>query len=112
MTELNIDSIKQLLTRSAEQPTLAVQTKLRAAREQALLHYDGQPASAHAWAWAGMSTGSGMHRAPIYGASAVLFAIMLFGAATWWQHTTKDNEDTEVDIAILTDEMPVSVYAN
>ena len=112
MTELNIDSIKQLLTRSAEQPTLAVQTKLRAAREQALLRYDGQTAPAHAWAWAGLPAGSGMHRTPVYGAYAVLLAIVLFGAATWWQHTTKDSEDTEVDIAILTDEMPVSVYAN
>ena len=116
--ELNTESLKRLLTCSVEQTDLPTQAKLRQARERALSRYDArQTAPSHAWIWARVCAwfwgGAGTHRAPIYGACAVLLVAGLVGSATWWQQQrAEEHEDIAVDIAILTDEMPVNVYAN
>jgi len=109
--DLNTESVKRLLARSAGQTGPTVQAKLREAREQALLRYDARRNTAPAYAWAGLPAGAGARRSPLYWACAALLVAGLLSTATWWQHK-KEHEDTDVDIAILTDDMPLHVYAD
>ena len=111
--KLNTESIRQLLNRSSaqlEQPTLA---RLRDVRTQALARYDAR-SSAPAFAWAGSTSthsghNSGSHSSHYYWAAAVLFAALLFSGVTYWQHAT-EHDNSDVDIAILTDDLPIDVY--
>jgi hypothetical protein len=111
--KLSTESIRQLLNRSSaqlEQPTLA---RLRDVRTQALARYDAR-STAPAFVWAGStSTNSGhttgSHRNQYYWAAAVLLAALLFSGATYWQHVA-EHDNSDVDIAILTDDLPIDVY--
>ena len=110
--KLNTQTIKQLLNSSSarlEQPTLA---RLRDVRMQALARHDAR-STAPAFAWAGALTGSehGSHRGHYYRASAVLFAALLFSGVNYLQHLT-DHDNSDVDIAILTDDLPIDVYVD
>lgn len=103
MTEnLNIDAIRQLLNRSQAQlsePTLA---GLRNAREQALLRH---AAGAHArWDF------SPRRHAAATWIATLLLLVSLFGGITYYWQQTHDNSD--IDLAILTDDMPVDVYVD
>ena len=109
--KLNTESIRQLLNHSSaqlEQPTL---TRLRDVRMQALARYDARStASAFAWAGAnGSGHGTGSHHSHHYWASAVLLAALLFSGVTYWQHLV-EHDNSDVDIAILTDDLPIDVY--
>jgi len=108
------EQIKQLLNRSLaqlDQPTLA---RLRDARAQALARYDAHSA-APAFAWASLWTdhrhAADSHHKSHYLAAAVLLAALLFSSAAYWHHTT-DHDVSEVDIAILTDDLPIEVYVD
>ncbi len=108
--KLNTESIRQLLNRSSSQlgqPTLA---RLRDVRMQALARYDAR-STAPAFAWAGALNGygHGSHRSHYYWAAAVLFVALLFSGATYWQHVT-EHDNSDVDIAILTGDLPIDVY--
>lgn len=112
--KLNTESVRQLLNRSSariDQPTLA---RLREVRTQALVRYDAR-STAPVFAWAGVLTGlghtTGSHRSHYYWVSAVLFAALLFSGATYLQHVT-EHDNSDVDIAILTDDLPIDVYVD
>jgi len=112
--KLNTESIKQLLNRSStqlDQPTLA---RLQDARAQALARFDAR-STAPAFAWAGALTRSGhtagSHRKQYYWAAAVLLAAFLFSGASYLQHLS-DHDNSEEDIAILTDDLPLDVYVD
>ena len=110
--ELNTESIRQLLNRSSaklEQPTLE---RLRDGRMQALARYDARR-TAPRFVLAGGLGGhiSGSHRTHYYWAFAVLVAVLLFGGVTYWQHAT-ELDSSEVDIAILTDDLPMAAYVD
>ncbi len=95
---LNMDEIRQLLNRSAGQLPSKTLARLSAAREQALLRHAPE------------STSSGWmnnRRRMAAAFATVLVTVSLFGGiAYYWQ------QQDDVDLAILTDEMPVDVYAN
>jgi len=111
--KLDSNAIRQMLNRSAarlDQPALA---RLREARELALARYDARQA-APAFAWA--DTGShgftgGLRTGYYYLASAILLAAFLFSLANLGQHAL-EHDESEVDIAILTDEMPIDVFVD
>ena len=111
--QLRPEQIKQLLNRSLaqmEQPTLA---RLRDARTQALARYDARR-TAPAFALAGLWTGSwhsGSHPKYHYWAAAIVFAACLLSGAAYWQHAN-EHDIGDVDIAILTDELPIELYVD
>lgn len=109
------EKIRQLLNRSLsqlEQPTLE---RLREARTQALGRYDARSATP-AFAWAGHSSRSGhstqSHHKSYYWAGVILLLACLFSGAAYWQHTTAEHDTSAVDIAILTDDLPMHVYVD
>ena len=106
--KLHSEQIRQLLNSSLtrlEQPTLA---RLRHAREQAVArYYAHRPAPA--FAWAGNWRAAGSHHKSHYFAAAVLLVALLFSGAAYWQHVT-EHEVSDVDIAILTDDLPIEMY--
>lgn len=108
-TNLNHEKIKHLLNRSVirlEQPVLA---RLRNAQDLALLRYEARRASP-TFAWAGNFTDAGGTPQKIrFLAAAVLLAAILLGAASYWNQVA-DNDTSDVDIAILTDDLPMHVY--
>ena len=112
--KLNMESIRQLLNRSSvqlDQPALA---RLRVARTQALERYDARttvPAFAWAGGWTGFGHSSGSHRNHYYLAIAILLAAFLYSGASYWQHVI-EHEKSEIDIAILTDDLPIDAYVD
>ncbi len=109
MTEnLNIDAIRQLLNRSAGQLEPSTLASLRQARERALLRHAPQGSHARGLI-AGWNLGA-KRRAAVTFFATLLLAICLFGGVTYYWQQTRDN--SEIDLAILTDDMPVDVYVN
>jgi hypothetical protein len=113
--KFNAEPFRQQLNRSAaqlEQPTLA---RLRDAREQALAHYDARcsaPDYVAAGFWSSFMHTSGTQRnSHYYWAAFVLLAVFLFSSATYWQQEI-EHDNSEVDIAILTDDLPIDVYVD
>ena len=106
--KLHSEQVRQLLNNSLnrlDQPALA---RLRHAREQALARYDSH-ITAPAFAWACKWRITGSHHKSHYFAAAVLLAAILFGGITYWH---QEHDVSEVDIAILTDELPIEVYVD
>jgi fatty acid desaturase len=110
--KLNTESIRQMLNRSSarlDQPTLA---RLRDVRVQAMARYDAR-STAPAFALAGALSGAlhGAHRSHYFWAGIVLFAALLFSSATYLQHAL-EHDNSDVDIAILTDDLPIDAYVD
>ena len=112
--KLNTESIRQQLNRSSAQLDQSTLGRLREARAQALARYDAR-STAPVFAWVGALTGNmhtaNSHRSHYYLAIAVLLAAFLYSGATYWQHAA-DHDNSDVDIAILTDELPIDAYVD
>ena len=110
---LTPDSIRGLLNRSVHKLDDATIEKLRASRNQALArHRVLQHAPVQAWLthhglWSGGSSHSS-HK-PVYWLLAVLFALSLYSGITYMQH---DRDHSDIDIEILTDDLPVDAYVD
>lgn len=111
---LTTDSIKRLLNHSVAQMDEATIENLRAARARALEGYRAQQ-QAPALAWLNhhgilIGSSSSGHRYR-YWAAALIFTACLFSGAAYWQQTYEHEHDhSEIDIAILTDDLPVDAY--
>jgi hypothetical protein len=106
--KLNPEQVRQLLNSSLnriEQPAL---DRLREARELALARHDAR-ASAPVLAWAGNWRFAVSHHKARYFAAAALLAAALFGGTFYWHH---EHDVSEIDVAILTDELPIEVYVD
>ena len=110
----NPERIKQLLNRSLaqlDQPTLA---RLHAARLQAMNRHEARSATLPLFAWTGehIIWHASAHRHRIYyWMGAILLAASLFSGIAYWQQTM-DNDTGDVDIAILTDDLPIQYYVD
>lgn len=108
---LNIEFVRQALDRSSDRLGQDTQDKLRMAREQALARFDAR-VTAPALVFAGVGgNAQSPSRSLYYWLAALLLAASLFGVSAYWQHMV-EHENSEVDIAILTDEMPMDVYVD
>ena len=108
------ESIKRLLNLSLaqlDQPTL---DRLSAARRQALNRYKARGATLPLFAWAGEHA---IRHAPVhrhgthYWMGAVLLAASIFYGMVYWQQAM-DSDTSDVDIAILTDDLPIQYYTD
>ncbi|MDH4284637.1 MAG: DUF3619 family protein [Gallionellaceae bacterium] len=106
--KLQPEHIRQVLDNSLEQIEPPVLSRLRQAREQALARHDAAAARG-ASGWAARWHFDTPHYKFRYFAAAAVFAAVLFSGMTYWQHV---HEATEVDVAILTDELPIEVYVD
>lgn len=113
--DISTDTIRQLLNRSSSEIGHSTLAHLRDARAQALARYDAR-STAPAFSWAGFgSIGSGhaagSQRSNYYWVAAVLLALTLISTAAYWKHT-EDRDVSDVDIAILTDDLPIEMYVD
>lgn len=110
-SKLNHEKIKHLLNRSVTRLDQPVLERLHNARTQALVRYEARRRASPIVAWAGSFAWSaaGTPQKTHILAAAVLLAAVLFGAATYWNQV-EDDALSELDIAILTDELPMHVY--
>ena len=110
--DIKPERIAQLLTRCAAQLDDNTLAALRRARNVAL---ERQSASKPVFA---LSTGNGIHglvphSAYQWAATIILLAIMLFGGSSYWQHMQEQEHDmSNVDLAILTDDLPLEVFVD
>lgn len=112
--ELKTHLIKELLNTSTLQLPPATLEKLRSARSRALEHQRTRRSVA-VFAWQGHHEGGNdsFHMSkPMAWAIAVLFAAFLASAASFWQNYDAEHDISEVDIAILTDDLPIHVYVD
>ena len=89
-----------------------VRERLAAARRSALSHYREKPATVLGLAWAGQAAvwltehRSQSARLLIAGAALVLAMV----GVVYWQVTGPANGLTDIDLHLLTDELPVNAY--
>jgi Protein of unknown function (DUF3619) len=104
--KLNHKKIAHLLDRSADRIDRATLKGLQLARQQALQHQRVTPS---VWqGWDGILLG---HRRALSWGIATIVATLLLVNLTVWQSSSEHNRG-HIDIAILTDEMPVDVYVD
>ena len=111
--QLNLEQIRQLLNRSTAQLDETTLASLRATRTQALERHAAR--HAHELAFSGHDKAGwhmpGMHhKAYLWAAVLLLVACILSGIAYW--QNTPSNDTSDVDIAILTDDLPLQVYVD
>jgi len=112
-TKLNTREIGKLLNRSANQLDKETLDRLHSARRSALqLQHREQQAPVLAWLTEHGVIHHGStpyHRVYNFGMAVLLVAI-LFGGALYWQQCSNDHSD--IDIDILTDDLPVEMYVD
>lgn len=117
MNDLNSLQIKQLLNRSITRLDRPTQERLRDARAQALAasHEARHTSPAFVWAsktpWGGKTLG-GIFNDPqkiSFWAAAILLVILVSGTTIYLQQAM-EHDNTDLDIAILTDELPIHIY--
>jgi hypothetical protein len=112
--KLKIEEIGRLLDRSTSNLSTTTMDGLHAARRAALKHQQTkQPTPVHAWLSEHGIIGhhaSHQHKALNWGL-ATLLAVVLIGSIGYWQNAS-EHDHSELDIAILTDDLPVHMYVD
>lgn len=106
--DINTYKIKEILNASATQLAPHTLAKLRSARSRALEHQRTRH-SAPIFAWLGHNNGneSSPVSKPYNWIVAALFIACLISGASIWHNYTTEHDISEVDIAILTDDVPL-----
>jgi len=104
--------VVKVLNRGVDNLDAATRERLAAARGFAMSRYRERPEAAWGLAWAfnaiSPGGGHGQHGARYLIAGSVLvMALIGFG---YWQATAPDNDVTEIDVNLLTDELPINAY--
>ncbi|MGA7749190.1 MAG: DUF3619 family protein [Gallionella sp.] len=114
------EAIRRLLDESVNLIDQSTLLRLRGARLQALKQYDARgatlPLLSSLLSWAGVRLNidwhaSAHHRKLYRWISALLLVASLFSGVAYWQQMMVEDPD-DVDIAILTDDLPIEYYAN
>jgi hypothetical protein len=110
--DIDTNLIKELLQTSTRQITPATLEKLRGARTRALDHQRVQ-STIPVLAWLGLNSGKNntnpMSRLTNL-AIIVLFVACLISGVTFWHSYSTEREIGELDVAILTGDLPIHVY--
>jgi len=110
--KLSHENIKQLLDHSVaqlERPTLK---RLHHARTQAMASYAARyTESVFATTGHAIWHDFGAQHKPRLWATILLVATLLFSATAYWNHIVK-SDTTDVDIAILTGDLPIHFYVD
>lgn len=112
--ELKTHLIKELLNSSTSQLAPATLAKLRSARTRALDHQRVH-STVPVLAWLGHHTGKSVpfHMSKsLNWAVAALFVACLISGATFWHNYTTEHEICDVDVAILTDDLPIHIFVD
>lgn len=110
--DIDTQLIKELLNKSTSKIAPTTLGKLRGARTLALDHQRSQR-SVPGLAWLGFNGGQhhSFHKSKSMNwAVAALFVACLISGATFWHNYTTEHEICEVDVSILTDDLPIHVY--
>ena len=107
--KLNTRDVGQLLERSSAHIDNRTAYKLQAAREEALRHQRTR-SQTNLTHWLGDNVLAHSH-VPVKWGLAVLFVTILFGGSLYWQ-SINEHDHAEIDIAILTDDLPVEMYVD
>lgn len=108
--KLNTREIGSLLDRSANQLDRTTLNQLHAARQHALLQ---QRTSVSGWVSQNGMLHGHLHLSPraFNWIIAAIVATLLLCNLTYWYHTS-DHDHVDIDIAILTDDLPVDMYVD
>lgn len=106
--DLTTDIVRQALNRSLQQIDAPVLSRLQNARATAL-HRHAQLQHKPLLAWANSHWSNPMER-PAAWAAALLLAVTLLGGGIYWQQVYDNSDD--IDIAILTDDLPIDNYVD
>jgi len=109
--DINPQFVKQLLNHSVANLDAATVSQLRASRTAALAHRRVARIAPVLAGWNEAWQDSFYAHKQRFFVTSILLAACLFSGAAYWQHT-HDHDHSEVDIAILTDELPVDVYVD
>lgn len=106
--------IKNLLNESSNRLSPATLDKLRSARTHALNHQRTRTSPVLSWVHAhtGLPAIHNLTRPLPLLISGIMLAALLFGGIAILDQLINEQEISEVDIAILTDEMPLHVYVD
>ena len=104
--------IVEQLNRGVDRIDPGTRGRLAAARKVAMSRYREQPEPAWGFAWAlnaiGPRGGQRPHAGRYLVAAAALVVVLIgFG---YWQTMTSGNDVSDVDVNLLTDELPINAY--
>jgi hypothetical protein len=104
--------IVQHLDYGTEQIDQETAGHLLAARKSAMLHYRDKPAPAWGVAWVGHAgVRLGRHRSNArYLFAVAALVIGLVGAIYWKSRAAPANDIAEIDLNLLTDDLPINAY--
>jgi len=102
--------IVQHLNYGADEIDAATRGRLLAARKEALSHYKAKPEPVWSLAWAGHTLSVGGHRFETRHLIAVGALIAALIAMVYWQNLGPSNEIAEIDLGLLTDDLPINAY--
>ena len=108
LPDMDNQKIQHLLNRSLTQLEQPVLAKLRHARDQAIARHESRRVSP-ALVWAGNFRWGHSPQKTHFWAAALLITAFLLGTATYWNQA-EESDTSDVDIAILTDDLPMHVY--
>ncbi len=102
---LNTKSIRNLLDHATDHLDPATAAHLHSARNHALAKQNTRVA----WHGSLACTAREHHRIPFWALSILLAGGLLLCTITYWHHAA-EHDHSDIDIAILTDDLPVDVY--
>ncbi|MFN7085880.1 MAG: DUF3619 family protein [Burkholderiales bacterium] len=103
--------IVRLLDSGTETLAPQVQKRLLEARKAALAHYREKPEPAWNLAWAGhIAARFGRHRIDMRQLIAIAALIAALIGVAYWQARTPVNDIAEIDLGLLTDDLPLNAY--
>jgi hypothetical protein len=106
--KLNLREIGNLLDRSSDRLDSRTQKSLHLARQQALLRQRPEPSAWRSEGYALSASHQQLSQRALYWIfAAVATALLLINLTQWHPHGQGN-----IDLAILTDEMPVDVYVD